>query len=210
MSDSVEKRAKKHFKKTDEVMYRLAENAEKKQLWTTRLTEKRVSGRLFETLASSVVSQQLSTKAADTIWNRLKGVCGGRVTPDSILATSLPSLRSAGLSHAKCKTLTELSLAIKNGLNLPALKRISEDEAIKKLSAVWGIGTWTAEMFLIFALQREDVFSVGDLGLVRAVEEAYGLPKDTPKKVIQEMSLRWAPYRSYACLLLWNFRDSKS
>lgn len=74
MTDSVEKRAKKHFKKTDEVMYRLAENAEKKHLWTTRLTEKRVSGRLFETLASSVVSQQLSTKAADTIWNRLKGV----------------------------------------------------------------------------------------------------------------------------------------
>jgi DNA-3-methyladenine glycosylase II len=210
MTDSVEKRAKKHFKKTDEVMYRLAENAEKKHLWTTRLTEKRGSGRLFETLASSVVSQQLSTKAADTIWNRLRQVCGGKVTPDTILATPLPSLRSAGLSQAKCKTLTELSLAIRNGLNLPALKKIDEEEAIKKLSAVWGIGTWTAEMFLIFALQREDVFSVGDLGLVRAVEEAYGLPKDTPKKIIQEMSLAWAPYRSYACLLLWNFRDTVS
>lgn len=210
MPDSVEKRAKKHFKKTDEVMYRLAENAEKKHLWTTRLTEKRVSGRLFETLASSVVSQQLSTKAADTIWNRLKLACGGKVSPDTILATPLPSLRSAGLSNAKCKTLTELSLAVKNGLNLPALKKISEDEAIKKLSSVWGIGTWTAEMFLIFALQREDVFSVGDLGLVRAVEEAYGLTKDTPKKTIQEMSLKWSPYRSYACLLLWNFRDTKS
>lgn len=210
MSDSVEKRAKRHFKKTDKVMYRLAEIAEKRHLWTTRLTQKRGSVRLFETLASSVVSQQLSTKAADTIWNRLKDVCGGKVTPDTILATPLPSLRSAGLSNAKCKTLTELSLAIKNGLNLPALARIPEEDAIRKLTAVWGIGIWTAEMFLIFALQREDVFSAGDLGLVRAVEEAYGLPKDTPKKTIQEMSLRWAPYRSYACLLLWNFRDTKS
>jgi DNA-3-methyladenine glycosylase II len=83
-----------------------------------------------------------------------------------------------------------------------------EDEAIAALSGIWGIGRWTAEMFLMFALEREDVFSPGDLGLRRAIETLYGLPKDIPVRKLEEIALRWSPHRSIASRALWRIRDS--
>ncbi len=164
---------------------------------------------LFPALAGSIVSQQLSTKAADTIWGRLEKACKGDVTPEKILRLRDTTMRKAGLSAAKTKTLKELSRAITSGtLSLPALARVPEAEAIVALSSVWGIGRWTAEMFLIFALQRDDVFSVGDLGLRRSVEALYGLPKDAPIADIEAIAVRWSPHRSFASRLLWKVRDA--
>ena len=172
--------------------------------------QRRYSGQeLFASLAASVTGQQLSTKAADTIWGRLETACKGAVTPDAIHRLRLPTLRKAGLSAAKAETLKELSKAVRSGeLDLAALRKTPEEEAILKLSAVWGIGRWTAEMFLMFALEREDVFSPGDLGLRRSMEALYGLPKDVPVKELELIALAWSPHRTFASRVLWRVRDT--
>lgn len=164
---------------------------------------------LFPALAGSIVSQQLSTKAADTIWGRLEKACKGVVTPEAIQKLRVPTMRKAGLSNAKTKTLKELSKAMQAGeLDLPALSRMSEEDAVTKLSSVWGIGRWTAEMFLMFALQKPDVFSPGDLGLRRSIEAIYSLPKDCPITELEAIAVRWSPHRTFACRVLWRVRDS--
>lgn len=194
-----------HFKKNDAILHsagmRFAGSL------SSRISEKRTNLKLFQSLAESVVSQQLSVKAADTIWNRLAVACAGNVTPEAILKLRVPSLRKCGLSAAKVKTLKELSAAIKKGLILTSLRTMPEDEAVATLTAIWGIGVWTAEMFLIFALGRPDVFSVGDLGLVRSMETLYGLPKGSKKEVYEQIAAKWSPHRSIACLILWRSRD---
>ncbi len=118
-------------------------------------------------------------------------------------------MRKAGLSGAKAKTLKELSAAVLTGsLDLLALRRLPEEEAVTKLSSVWGIGRWTAEMFLMFALEREDVFSPGDLGLRRSMESIYGLPKDVHVRELEAIALRWSPHRTFASRALWRIRDA--
>ena len=133
-----EAEALRHFKKADPVLYRAAKPYA--GTLTTRVSQKRTNNQLFSALASSVVSQQLSTKAAQTIWGRLKEACGGTVTPEAVLKLSVPRMRKAGLSAAKVKTLKELSNAIKNGLSLTTLRRMPEEEAILELTKIWGIG----------------------------------------------------------------------
>ncbi len=195
----------KHFKKHDPVLHTAALRT--KDSVATWVKPKRDADALFASLASSVVSQQLSVKAADTIWGRLKEAAGGAVTAESIARLPEESMRRAGLSAAKVRTLKELSQAVRDGLHLPALRKLPEEDAIESLTKVWGIGTWTAEMFLIFALGRLDVFSPGDLGVMRSIEELYGVAKNSHKREYIAVSERWAPYRSVACLILWRYRD---
>lgn len=199
--------AMKHLKSADPLLHKAAlphYEAIKKST-----THRRNYSELFPALAGSVVSQQLSIKADDTIWKRLETACKGHVTPEAVLKLRLPTMRKAGLSAAKCKTLKELSRTIVSGeLTLAALARMPEEDAIKKLSQVWGIGRWTAEMFLIFALGRDDVFSPGDLGLRRSVEALYGLPKDVVITEIEQIAACWSPHRSFASRVLWRVRDS--
>ena len=196
-----------HLKKADPVLYRAALPHHQDIL--VSLEHRRSYDALFPALAGSIVSQQLSTKAADTIWGRLEKACKGTVTPDALLRLRDTTMRKAGLSAAKTKTLKELARAIQSQvLVLADLEKVTEDEAIRQLSSIWGIGTWTAEMFLIFALQREDVFSSGDLGLRRSVETLYGLPKDVHVSEIEVLAKRWSPHRSFASRVLWKVRDS--
>jgi DNA-3-methyladenine glycosylase II len=165
---------------------------------------------LFDSLAGAIVGQQLSTKAADTIWERLKTACKGSVTAEAITKARIPTLRKAGLSAAKVKSLKELSKAVLAGtLKLETLKKIPEEDAIAQLTAIWGIGRWTAEMFLMFALERDDVFSPGDLGLRRSIEMLYGLPKDAPIKQLELIAAKWSPHRTFASRVLWRVRDAK-
>lgn len=198
-----------HLKKVDPVLHKAALPL-KDHFVSHSTAQRRYSGqKLFSSLAASVTGQQLSTKAADTIWGRLVVACKGEVTPEAIQRLRLPTMRKAGLSAAKSKTLKELSKAVLKGeLNLQALRKIPEEEAIIKLSSVWGIGRWTAEMFLMFALEREDVFSPGDLGLRRSMESLYGLPKDAPVQELEGIALRWSPHRTFASRVLWRVRDS--
>lgn len=199
-----------HLKKADPVLYEHAVLHVTDILRPKEGLEKRYSNQeLFASLAASITGQQLSTKAADSIWARLRVACKGAVTPEAIKRLRLPTLRKAGLSAAKAKTLKELSQAVLSGaLDLASLRDMPEDEAIARLSSVWGIGRWTAEMFLMFALEREDVFSPGDLGLRRSMEALYDLPKDVHIRELEAIAIRWAPHRTFASRVLWRVRDS--
>lgn len=198
-------KALSHFKKADPILH--------KEALKHRASLKPKSARmnadlLFASLAESVVSQQLSVKAADTIWERLKAACGGAVTPASISRIPLPRMRTCGLSAAKAKTLKELAKAVKKGLDLPSLKKKTPEEAVATLTQVWGVGPWTSEMFLMFGLQHPDIFSSGDLGLVRAIENLYGL-KNPSKAKMEKLAVCWSPHRTIACRVLWRSRDAK-
>lgn len=198
-----------HLKEVDPRLYAAA--LPHHEELSKRKAHRRSYQQLFEALAGAVTGQQLSTKAADTIWGRLQAACGGEVTPEAIKKLRTPSMRKAGLSAAKARTLKELSAAVLDGaLDLPSLRKVPEEEAIAKLSAVWGIGRWTAEMFLMFALEREDVFSPGDLGLRRSIETIYELPKGVHVRELETIALRWSPHRSFASRVLWRIRDVPS
>jgi DNA-3-methyladenine glycosylase II len=197
-----------HFKKVDPRFYR-ATSLHHASL-PLQLRSKRTNAALFESLVSIVVSQQLGLAAADAIFARVKTACGTRLTPKSVLKIKSRTLRKAGLSGAKIKTLKSVAQAVENkSLNLLALRTISESDASGKLNQIWGIGPWSAEMFMMFALGRPDVFSAGDLGLVRAMEAIYALPKNTPRETLTAIAEKWSPHRTYASLLLWRTRDKK-
>ena len=201
--------ALKHLKSVDPLIHGHAKKHAK--VIAESKKHRRNYQQLFEALAGSIVSQQLSTKAADTIWERLKAACGGKVSPEAITKLRLPSMRKAGLSAAKSKSLKELSKAVLAGsIDFKKLKKMPEAEAIATLSSVWGIGTWTAEMFLMFALEKPDIFSPKDLGLLRAMETIYGIPKDSPHEVYIAIAEKWSPHRSFASRVLWRVRDVPS
>lgn len=193
-----------HFKRVDPILYKAA----KAHAPTLKPYTRKTRDQLFAALCESVVSQQLSVKAADTIWQRLTAACGGKVTPITITKITLPRMRKCGLSAAKAKTLKELAKAVAGGVDLPSLRTATPEDATTSLTQIWGIGPWTSEMFLLFGLGHPDIFSPGDLGLVRSMEHLYGLKKDGPKTVLVEIAECWSPYRSLACRVLWRSRDS--
>lgn len=202
-----------HLKKADPLLYKasLPFHQGLKKDSATASRKRYSTQKLFESLAGAITGQQLSTKAADTIWGRLKVACGGAVTPEAILRLRVPTLRKAGLSAAKVKSLKALSKEVASGeLKLIGLRKMPEEEAVARLSAIWGIGRWTAEMFLMFALEREDVFSPGDLGLRRSMESIYSLPKDVHIKELELIAQRWSPHRTIASRILWLVRDTTS
>ncbi|HET6351833.1 MAG TPA: DNA-3-methyladenine glycosylase [Coriobacteriia bacterium] len=163
----------------------------------------------FADLAGSIVSQQLSTSAARTIWGRFVELAG-TVTPDSIERLAEEELRAVGLSGQKARYLKDLAQRVKSGeVDLDAFDEHSDEEVIVELTKVKGIGRWTAEMFLIFSLGREDVFAADDVGLQRAVRLAYGDTDADGGPSASERALAWAPYRSVASLYLWKALDRK-
>jgi len=162
----------------------------------------------FASLASAIVGQQLSGKVADVIWARLKTLVGGSVTPESLLDAAETDLRATGLSNAKVRYVKALAEAAASGvLQLGAMNELDDEAIIKELTAIKGIGRWTAEMFLIFSLGREDVFSCGDGGLQRAFQWLYGI--EPSKENMLRVSAAWTPYRTYASLYLWEALNQK-
>jgi DNA-3-methyladenine glycosylase II len=160
----------------------------------------------YGTLVRSIVGQQLSTKAAASIYNRLLDRFGGRApTPEEVLAEDPDQLRTAvGLSHAKVRYLRSLAEHILDGsLQLDRLPKLPDDEVIAELTAVKGIGVWSAHMFLMFHLHRPDVLPVGDLGIRRAVKLHYGLPELPTPAELTEIAEPWRPQRTLACIYLW-------
>src|SRR3989338_3389818 len=199
--------ALKHLKRVDPHLY--AHTSPHHTSLPTQLRAKRTRAQLFESLISTVISQQLGLAAADAIFARVKKVCEDRLTPESVMRVQPATLRKAGLSGTKIKTLKEIAKAVRsNSLDLFSLKKIPETEATEKLMRVWGLGPWSAEMFLMFALGKSDVFSPGDLGLIRAMETIYGLPKSVPRSTLLAIAEKWSPHRTYASLLLWRTRAS--
>jgi DNA-3-methyladenine glycosylase II len=164
----------------------------------------------YEALARAIVGQQLSTKAARSIWERLVAPFGGSFPPPvELIATAPESLREAGLSWSKVGFLRDLAERIDDGeLDLNELGRLPDEDVIAELIKVKGIGAWTAEMFLIFHLARPDVISTGDLGIRRAVQIAYGLDELPGPHDLERIAEPWRPHRTLACLYLWRSLDN--
>jgi DNA-3-methyladenine glycosylase II len=161
-------------------------------------------------LVRSIVGQQLSTRAASTIYGRVVDLFGGEVpAPAKLIAADPEALRAAGLSRAKVAYLRDLAERVEDGdLDLDRLTELSDEQVSEQLTAVKGIGQWSADMFLIFHLGRPDILAVGDLGIRRAAERAYGLKKIPDAKTLTRMAEPWRPYRSLACLYLWASLDN--
>jgi DNA-3-methyladenine glycosylase II len=158
----------------------------------------------FTALLKAIVSQQLSTKAARTIYTRLLALFDGVPTPVAMGAVTDAQLRAVGLSGQKLRYMRDLSQRVQDGsLALHALDEMTDDDVVVALTQVKGIGRWTAEMFLMFRLHRPDVLPVGDLGIVKAVQRAYGLRKTPTPDRLSQIGEAWRPYRSVACWYLW-------
>jgi DNA-3-methyladenine glycosylase II len=159
----------------------------------------------YGALLRAIVGQQLSTKAARTIYRRVCDLFGGTTpSPEQLLEASEEDLRACGLSGRKVEYIRDLAAHVLGGeLELDRLGELSDEEAITEIVAVRGLGQWTAEMFLLFHLERPDVLSGGDLGIRKAVQIEYGLEEmPAPAKVI-EIGEPWRPHRSLASLYLW-------
>ena len=164
-------------------------------------------------LCASIMSQQLSTKVADVIYKRFIGLYNGKEpTPQQILETPFEKLRGIGLSNAKVGYVQNVALfEIEFGMDAKKLNKMSNKEVIDYLLVIKGVGRWTIEMLLMFALGREDVFAVDDLGIQNAMISLYKLDNTDKKQLREDMlrlSKKWSPYRTYACVHLWRWKDN--
>ncbi len=190
-----EKRILNHFKKTDPVLFSIADDLE--------IIEPRKTNEYFPCLCREIIAQQLHGKVASVIFERFRELFPNkRITPKNVLKFSGEKLRNVGMAWSKVKSIKDLSERVSSGsLDLKTLKRLSDGEVMKELTKVKGIGPWTTEMFLMFTLGREDVFSEKDLGLRKAIIKHYG--KELPQEHIE----KWSPYKTYASLILWKSVD---
>jgi DNA-3-methyladenine glycosylase II len=164
----------------------------------------------FSALARSIVYQQLSGKAASTIFGRLEAAVNGRVTPRAVLKLDEARMRSLGLSKQKTAYLRDLAERTRSGdLDFKALPGLSDSDVIEKLTQVKGVGVWTAQMFLIFALGRPDVLPTADLGIRAAIKKQYGLPGLPKPAEMETIAAAWRPHCSVACWYLWRSLDNR-
>lgn len=164
-------------------------------------------------LCASIMSQQLSTKVATVIHNRFLALYGGKEpTPQQILDTPFQTLRSIGLSNAKSNYVKNVAqFEIDFGMDHRKLNKMDNEEVIEYLTRIKGVGRWTVEMLLMFALGREDVFAIDDLGIQNAMIKLYKLDREDKKKFREDLlriSQKWSPYRTYACKHLWGWKDN--
>lgn len=167
---------------------------------------------LYLYLCYSIMSQQLSTKVARVIKQRFLALYDGEPSPQQIIDTPFEKLRAIGLSNAKVNYVQNVArFEIEKGMGHKKLSKMNNEEVIEYLTEIKGVGRWTVEMLLMFALGREDLFAIDDLGLQQAVIGLYEL-KHRKKKImnarILKISEQWAPYRTYACLYLWRWKDN--
>jgi DNA-3-methyladenine glycosylase II len=164
-------------------------------------------------LCASIMSQQVSTKVAHTIRQRFLDLFGGRSpTPGEILAVAPAALRSIGLSNAKVSYVLNVArFAAEQGLDHRKLNKMENEEVIAYLTQIKGVGRWTAEMLLMFGLAREDVFAIDDWGIQNAMIHVYKLDREDKKafrEKLLKISAKWSPWRTYACLYLWRWKDN--
>lgn len=159
----------------------------------------------YGALVRTIVGQQLSTKAARSIYTRLTALFGGRApTPQELISTKEEALRAAGLSRPKIRYLRYLAdHVLSGGLDLGALQTLPDEEVAARIVSVKGLGQWSADMFLMFHLGREDVLPVGDLGIRRAVQKAYDLPDAPDPDALRRLAAPWQPHRTLASFYLW-------
>ena len=172
-------------------------------VWPVKL-KWRATKDFFAALCNEIVSQQLSDKVADVLYQRLNQTCGSSITAEIITRLTDQQLRDTGMSWSKVKFIKNLAQAvITQAIDLEALTKLKDELVIAELTKLHGIGPWTAEMFLMFSLGRQDVFSHGDLGLRRAIKKLYGFKNEPTRQQVEKITTKWSPYRTYACLVLW-------
>ncbi len=191
-----------HLSKTDTVL--LEEVRRHGELaWQTKRPH-------FDALCRAIIGQQLSTKAATTIAKRFEAWATdiGGLKPEVVLNASVSEMRALGLSGQKVTYIVALAEAWKTHDDLQRLEQLEDEEVIQALTAIKGIGDWTAQMFLMFTLRRPDVFAPRDLGIKKAMERLYGLSMASSDRDLVTFSERWSPYRSLACRHLWQVLDA--
>jgi len=189
----------KHLMKKDRVMKRLIPQFGQNCLQSR--------GDAFATLARSVVGQQISVKAAQTVWDRFARL-PPQMTPAQVLLLKIGDMRAAGLSARKVEYLVDLALHFDNDLVHVETWAAMDDEAIiDELVAIRGIGRWTAEMFLIFYLMRPDVLPLDDVGLINGISKCYFSGDTVSRSDAREVALAWAPYRTVATWYIWRSLD---
>jgi DNA-3-methyladenine glycosylase II len=166
----------------------------------------------YGSLVRTIVGQQLSTKAARSIYGRLTALFDNRPpTPEELISTDEQLLRACGLSRPKVRYLRDLAERVISGeLDLRSLHHVPDEEVIRQITAVKGLGRWSADMFLMFHLGREDVLPVGDLGVRRAAERAYDLPEIPDAETLQDLARPWSPHRTLASFYLWESLETDS
>jgi DNA-3-methyladenine glycosylase II len=183
-------------------------------LWVKKYGPCKLKPRLkkdyFADLVDAIVSQQLSNKAASTIFNRLKEKCGGKITPEKLKKLKTEEMRKCGLSYAKCAYAQDLAeRIINNKLKIRDLDKLPDEEVLAELIAVKGIGRWTAEMFLMFTLARPDIFPVDDLGIRKGMQKLVKRPMD--KKALTSFAEKhWQPFRTVAAWYIWRGLDNQA
>jgi DNA-3-methyladenine glycosylase II len=193
----------KHLAKRDRVMRKLIP-----KFGEARLQSR---GDAFTTLARSIVGQQISVKAAQSVWERFTGVIGGtgtRIAPKAVLQTAAKDLRESGLSARKGEYLTDLARHFENGtVHVKQWQQMDDEPIIEELVAIRGIGRWTAEMFLIFHLMRPNVLPLDDLGLLKGISVNYFSGEAVSRAEARELGDAWAPFRSVATWYIWRSLD---
>ncbi len=194
------KRVSDHFRSVDRVLYRALTRVKHRDDLTPRRTDD-----YFSDLCEAIINQQLSDKAAATIFGRFTRLFPkGVVTPQALLTIPDEKIRTVGTSWSKVKYLKSLAQSVVDKqIELPMLDALEDHKVIEKLTTLKGIGPWTAEMFLMFSLGREDVFSFGDLGLRKAIRKLYNFKKDPSTNELMKLTKKWSPYRTYAARILW-------
>jgi len=199
--DGAIRKAERHLSKADPIMQRLIAHH-----GHCPIAEREFEP--FHMLANSIISQQLSTKAAATIKVRVGALVGVPFQPKKVLSTTPEKLRGAGLSAAKTRYIRELATHVSDGrLDFKDIISLDDEAVIEKLVVVPGIGRWTAEMFLLFGLKRLDVLALGDAGLQRAARNLYGRKRKSAS-LLPRVAENWRPYRSIASWYLWRSLES--
>jgi DNA-3-methyladenine glycosylase II len=164
----------------------------------------------FHSLAESIVYQQLNGRAAETIFDRFTTLAGDPVTPHGILKLTEAQMRSVGLSKQKSSYLRDMAeRATRGELDFSKLHELSDEEVIRHLTQVKGVGEWTAQMFLMFTLKRPNVLPTGDFGVQMAIKKHYRKRKLPKPSAMEKLARPWEPYRSFACWYLWRSLDLK-
>ena len=189
--------AKKELSRKDDVLHEIINEFDDLELVSR--------GDLFYTLIRSVIGQQISVKAASTVWSRFCEKIGD-IKPKNILSADIEELRSCGLSQRKAEYVLGISESWSDYDSLE-WKEMSDEEIIQELMKLRGVGKWTAEMILIFTMLRPDVFPIGDIGMIRGIEKSYSSGERMSKEELYAISEKWKPWRTVACCFMWRTVD---
>ena len=193
-------KAKKYLSKKDKVMKILIEKYKHKTLTSRR--------DIFFSLCKSIIGQQISVAAANSVFKKFRSLCNGKINPKVIKKITIQKLKKCGLSSQKAKGIKELSIKFSNkSFNPKLIKKMNDEEAIIYLSSLRQIGRWSAEMILLFTYNRENIWPVQDIGLLRAISNNYKKKYLPPEKFVNYLKKKFSPYCSVATWYLWRSID---